>query len=194
MAPAGSKDITALLAAWSAGNELALNELTPLIYSELRQLAASALRRERPGHTLQCTALVHEAYLRLVDQRRVRWHDRKHFFAIAAQMMRRVLVSYARSHNSSKRGGEYSKVVFDEALAPIRGIGMDLERLDDALVLLSRIDPQQERIIELRFFGGFSIEETAEFLGVSTSTVTRDWNLARAWLHREVSRGAAHAT
>ena len=189
-----SKDITALLSEWNSGNAAALNELAPLVYDELRRVAARELRRERPGHTLQSTALVHEAYLKLIDQNRVHWQNRQHFFATAAHVIRNILVSYARSHNSSKRGGGCTKLVFDESMAPAAGRPVDLERLDDSLEVLARIDPQQERIIELRFFGGLSINETAEVLGISTSTVTRDWNLARAWLHREMNGSTTHAT
>lgn len=191
-----SKDITALLVEWSAGKHEALNDLAPLVYDELRRLAARELRRERPGHTLQCTALVHEAYLKLIDQR-VNWHNREHFFAIAAQIIRRILVSYARTRNSSKRGGGNFKLEFDELdelMAPMVERHTDLEALDDALSALSGFDPQQARIVELRFFGGLSIEETARVLGISTSTVTRDWNIARAWLRRELSRNVAYAT
>jgi len=190
---ARSNDITALLAQWSAGNREALHELTPLIYQELRQLAARELRRERPDHTLQSTALVHEAYLRLAGQR-IHWQNREHFFAIAARIIRRILVSYARGHNSSKRGGGMTRLVFDDSIAVRVNNGVNLGELDDALSTLSKIDPQQGRIIELRFFGGLTLEETARVMGISTSTVSRDWNLARAWLHRALSRSAAHAT
>ena len=186
-------DITALLVEWSAGNQNALNDLAPLVYHELRRLAARELRRERPDHTLQCTALVHEAYLKLIDQR-VNWHNREHFFAIAAQIIRRILVSYARTRNSSKRGGGHFKLEFDELMAPAAQRHTDLEALDDALTALSGIDPQQGQIVELRFFGGLSIEQTARVLSISTSTVARDWNIARAWLRRELSRNTAYAT
>lgn len=190
MGSEGSKDITALLVEWSAGNHDALDELTPLVYHELRQLAARELRRERPDHTLQCTALVHEAYLKLVGQR-VHWQNREHFFAIAAQIIRRILVSYARSRNASKRAGNLN-VGLDELRLPAAVTAMDVAALDDALSALSEIDPQQARIIELRFFGGLSIKQTARVLEISTATVTRDWNVARAWLHRELSRNTAH--
>jgi RNA polymerase sigma factor (TIGR02999 family) len=188
------KDITAILSEWNSGNVSALNELAPLVYDELRRLAARELRRERPGHTLQSTALVHEAYLKLVDQNRVHWQNRQHFFATAAKVIRYILVSYARGHNSSKRGGGCTKLLFEESMASASRRTVDLERLDDSLEALAQIDPQQERIVELRFFGGLSIDETAEVLGISASTVARDWNLARAWLHRELSRSASHAT
>jgi RNA polymerase sigma factor (TIGR02999 family) len=189
----GTMDVTALLLDWSHGDEKALNLLTPLVYDELKKLASRQLRRERPGHTLQSTALVHEAYLKLIDQNRVQWHDREHFFAVASQIIRRILVSHARGRNSSKRGGGKTMLAFDESIALPGRPDTDLVALDDALETLAQLDPQQGRIIELRFFGGLSIEGTAKVLGISTSTVTRDWNLARAWLHRELSgRGAAH--
>jgi RNA polymerase sigma factor (TIGR02999 family) len=187
-----SKDITTLLMQWSNGDSSALDELTPLVYDALRQLAARALRHERPGHTLQPTALVHEAYLKLVDQTRIQWQDRDHFFAITSQVIRRVLVSYARNRNASKRGGGSTVVALDESMTPSPGRDVDLIALDDALKTLSKMDPQQARIIELRYFGGLSIESTAQMLGISTSTVSRDWTLARAWLQRELTRGTGH--
>ena len=186
-----SKDVTTLLLEWGNGNQAALNELTPLVYQELRQLATRQLRRERPGHTLQSTALVHEAYLQLIDQRRVRFQHRDHFYAIAAQIIRRILVNYARKRNSSKRGGGKTLLAIDESIAFESPKGVDLVAVDDALERLSKIDQQQGRIVELRFFGGLTIEGTADILGISTSTVSRDWTLARAWLRRELSRGAA---
>jgi RNA polymerase sigma factor (TIGR02999 family) len=187
-----SKDVTTLLLEWGGGKRQALDELMPLVYDQLRQLAARELRRERPNHTLHSTALVHEAYLKLIDQHRVQWKDREHFFAIASQAIRRILVTYARSRNASKRGGGETLLAFDESIALPGGKDLDLVRLDDALESLSRLDPQQARIIELRFFGGLSIQGTAKVLEISTSTVNRDWNLARAWLHRELSRSSAH--
>jgi len=187
-----SKDVTTLLLEWGGGKPQALNELMPLVYDQLRQLAARQLRRERSNHTLHSTALVHEAYLKLIDQRRVQWKDREHFFAVAAQAIRRVLVTYARSRNASKRGEGETLLVFDESIALPDRKDVDLVLLDDALDSLSRLDPQQGRIIELRFFGGLSIEDTASILGISTSTVSRDWNLARAWLHRELTRSTAY--
>ena len=186
-----SKDVTTLLLEWGNGNQAALNELTPLVYQELRQLATRQLRRERPGHTLQSTALVHEAYLQLIDQRRVRFQHRDHFYAIAAQIIRRILVNYARKRNSSKRGGGKTLLAIDESIAFESPKGVDLVAVDDALERLSKIDQQQGRIVELRFFGGLTIEGTADILGISTSTVSRDWTLARAWLRRELSRGVA---
>jgi RNA polymerase sigma factor (TIGR02999 family) len=186
------KDVTTLLQEWGDGKRQALNELMPLVYEHLRQLAARHLRRERPNHTLHSTALVHEAYLKLLDQRRVQFRDREHFFAIAAQLIRRILVSYARSRNASKRGGGATLLALDESIALPERKDIDLVLLDDALASLSQFDPQQARIVELRFFGGLSIESTARVLEISTATVTRDWNLARAWLHREVTRSFAH--
>lgn len=185
-----SKDITTLLLEWEGGNHDALQELTPLVYDQLRHLAARALHRERPGHTLQSTALVHEAYLKLVDQQRVHWHDRDHFFAIAAQIIRRILVSHARGRKALKRGSANTVITLDESVTPVPGRDVDLVALDDALETLSRLDEQQGKIVELRFFGGLSIESTARVLGISSSTVKREWNLARAWLRRELT-GAA---
>lgn len=187
-----SKDVTTLLREWSAGKPQALNALMPLVYDQLHQLAARQLRRERPNHTLQSTALVHEAYVRLVDQSRVQWKDREHFFAVAAQAVRRILVSHARSRHASKRGGGDTLLAFDESIALPDRKDIDLILLDDALESLARFDAQQARIIELRFFGGLTIEGTAEALRISTSTVTREWTLARAWLHREITRSSAH--
>jgi len=184
---AAGKDITGLLLKWGSGNREALDELTPLVYDELRQLAARHLRLEHPGHTLQSTALVHEAYLKLIDQQRVQWQHREHFFAVASQVIRHILVSHARAQNASKRGGGKTVLAFDESFAVAGRREMDLEALDDALEALSKIDPQQGRIVELRFFGGLSIEGTAKVLGISPATVKRDWNVARAWLHRELS-------
>lgn len=185
------QEITALLAEWSHGDQTALDELAPLVYDELRQVAARALRRERPGHTLQSTALVHEAFLKLIGQRRVQWQDREHFFAVASQIIHRILITHARSRNCAKRGGGKAMLEFDESIALPGARNLDLLALDDALESLSQMDPQQGRVIELRFFGGLSIEGTAQVLGISASTVNREWNLARAWLHRELSRGAA---
>jgi RNA polymerase sigma factor (TIGR02999 family) len=188
----GSKDVTTLLVQWSNGDAGALHELTPLVYDALHQIAVRALRNERPGHTLQPTALVHEAYLKLVDQSRIAWQDREHFFAVTSQILRQVLVSYARARNASKRGGGSRLVALDESITPSPIREMDVVALDDALQSLSKLDPQQARIIELRYFGGLSIEATARLLGISTSTVTRDWSLARAWLHRELTRSPSH--
>ena len=186
------KDVTTLLVEWSGGNSQAFNELIPLVYDQLRQLAGRQLRRERPNHTLHSTALVHEAYLKLIDQRRVQWKDREHFFAVASQVIRRILVTYARSRQASKRGSGATMLAFDESIALPDRKDVDLVALDDALESLSRLDAQQGRIIELRFFGGLSIDGTARVMGISTSTVTRDWNVARAWLFRELSRSAGY--
>ena len=184
------KDVTALLLEWSGGNRAALDELMPLIYAEFRQLAARALRRERPNHTLQSTALAHELYLKLIDQKRTQWRDREHFFAMASQIIRRILVDHARRLHAQRRGGLDTRITLDEALAPQQDRDFNLVVLDNALEALSQIDSQQARIIELRFFGGLSIEATGRILGVSPSTVNREWNLARAWLYRELSRSA----
>ena len=184
------KDVTALLLEWSGGNRAALDELMPLIYAEFRQLASRALSRERPNHTLQSTALAHELYLKLIDQKRAQWRDREHFFAMASQIIRRILVDYARRLHAQRRGGLDTRITLDEALAPQQDRDLNLVELDNALEALSQIDSQQARIIELRFFGGLSIEATGRVLGVSPSTVNREWNLARAWLYRELSRSA----
>jgi len=184
------KDITTLLVEWSGGNRAALDELTPLIYAEFRQLATRALSRERPNHTLQSTALAHELYLKLIDQKRAQWRDREHFFAMASQIIRRILVDYARRLHAQRRGGLDTRITLDEALAPQQDRDLNLVELDDALEALSQIDSQQARIVELRFFGGLSIEATGRILGVSPSTVNREWNLARAWLYRELNRSA----
>jgi RNA polymerase sigma factor (TIGR02999 family) len=195
MPAAGEKgDVTGLLLEWRSGNQEALNRLIPLVYEELHKLAARQLRRERATHTLQSTALVHEAYLRLIDQRRVEWHDRDHFFAVASQMIRRILVSHARNRKAAKRGGVQTTLVLDESIAAPSRRRVDLEALDDALEALARLNPQQARIVELRFFGGLSIESTANFLQIAPATVKRHWNVAKAWLYREVSRGRASET
>lgn len=188
MAPS-SKDVTQMLLDWSYGDRAALDHLMPLVYNELRRLAQHYLRQERPTHTLQATALVHEVYLRLIDQRQVRWQNRAHFFAIAAQMMRRILVNYARDQQALKRSGSGQKLFLDEVLALSADRDVDLVALDEALTRLAVLDPQQSRIVELRFFGGLRIEEVAEALGISPATVKRDWGMARAWLRREVRRG-----
>jgi RNA polymerase sigma factor (TIGR02999 family) len=180
-------DVTGLLVEWRNGNGEALNRLMPLVYDELHALAARQLRRERPTHTLQSTALVHEAYLRLIDQRRVQWNDREHFFAVASQMIRRILVSHARGRHAVKRGGVHTTLVLDESIATPEQREIDIEALDDALERLAQLDPQQARIVELRFFGGLSIESTAGFLRISPATVKRHWNVAKAWLYREIS-------
>jgi RNA polymerase sigma-70 factor (ECF subfamily) len=182
-----SPNVTQLLAAWSDGNQSARDELIPLVYAELHRVAQNYLRRERRGHTLQSSALVHEAFLRLVDQR-VAWRNRAHFFGIAAQLMRRILVDYARSRGNEKHGGDQLHLELDDALDAAAERDADLVALDDALTDLAAIDPQQSRVIELRYFGGLTIEETAEALGLSDTTVEREWRLARAWLRRELSK------
>lgn len=183
----GSGEVTRLLAQLRAGNEDAAAELAPLIYQELHRLAAACMRRERPEHTLQPTALVNEAYMRLVGQRGVQWQNRSHFYGIAAQVMRRVLLDYARKHKSAKRGGPQKKVQFDEELF---ATDQQLEAalaVDECLKRLERIDAQQSRVVELRFFGGLNIEEISGVLGISTATVKREWQFAKAWLQREMS-------
>ena len=187
--PETRQDMTTLLVASCEGDRLATDQLMPLVYEELRRLARSYLRRERPGHTLQGTALVHEAYLRLIDQKQVKWQNRAHFFAMASQMIRRILVDYARGQNSAKRGAGVPRLSLDDALGVSGTTDLDLVALDDALNGLAKLDPAQSRIVDLRFFGGLSIEETAEVVGLSVATVNREWSVARAWLFRQVSRG-----
>src|ERR1051325_7276713 len=187
-------EITRLLADWSNGDRQALEKLTPLVYDELRRLAGRELRQERAGHTLQSTALVHEAYMKLVGQHNVRWQNRAHFFGIAAQMIRRILVDYARARHADKRGAGVEKLSLDEAIAPPGGPDLDLVALDDALKGLATIDERQSRLVELRFFAGLTLEETAEVLQMSIATAKRDWVSAKAWLSREIRRQSAHAT
>jgi RNA polymerase sigma factor (TIGR02999 family) len=182
------KQISQLLVDWSNGDKAALDKLIPLVYGELRRLARYHMRRERQGHTLQTSALVNEAYLRLVDYKRMRWQDRAHFFAVAAQAMRRILIEHARSHSREKRGGEARRVSLDEAAGLVDEQASEMIALDDALMSLAKFDPRKSQIVELRYFGGLDIEETAEVMGVSPATVKRDWNTARLWLHREVTR------
>jgi len=182
-------DVTQLLLAWSDGDQAALEQLTPLVYGELHRLARGYLRRERPGHTLQATALVNEAYLRLIDWKQVRWQNRAHFFGVSAQLMRRILVDFARARHQGKRGGAARQVSFEEAVAVSPMQAADLVALDEALERLAAIDPRKSRMVELCFFGGLSEGETAEVLKVSPRTVRREWSLARAWLHREVGPG-----
>jgi RNA polymerase sigma factor (TIGR02999 family) len=191
MSPEPSADVTQLLVSWSMGNQAALEKLMPLVYSELRRLASAYLRRERADHTLQSTALVHEAFLKLVNQRDVEWRNRAHFYGIAAQMIRRILVDYARSHHAEKRGSGAVKLALDEALGVPQKTDLDLLGLNDALEQLADMDPRQNRVVELRFFAGLSIEETAEVMELSPATVKREWNSARAWLFRELSRRPA---
>jgi RNA polymerase sigma factor (TIGR02999 family) len=181
-------DATTLLLAWRQGDEAALDELVALVYQELRRMAHRHLAGQRPGHTLQTTALVHEAYLKLVDCRQVRWQDRSHFLGVSARLMRRILVDYARSRNAGKRGGPARPVSLDENLdfAPSRSAG--LVSLDDSLDALAAMDPRKGKLVELKFFGGLDTAEIAEVLGVSQPTVLRDWKLAKLWLLRELSR------
>lgn len=183
-----SKDVTELLAAWGRGDEQALEQLMPLVYRELRRLAHGRLGRERSGHSLQTTDLVHEAFLRMVDQQEAGWQNRTHFFAVAAQMMRRILVDYARARRYAKRGGGAEQVELDEAMLVSSERAAEVVALDEALVSLAELDPRKSLVVELRFFGGLSIEETAEILDVSPGTVMRDWTLAKAWLQREISQ------
>ena len=179
-------DVTALLLAWGRGESAALDALLPLVHGELRQLARRHMRRERKNHTLQATALVNEAYLRLIDVKQVKWQNRAHFFAMAARMMRRILVDAARTKGSRKRGGGAQRVTLDDALIVSQEPAPDLVALDDALTALERFDARKTQVVELRFFAGLSVEETAAALGVSGDTVMRDWRLAKAWLVREM--------
>ncbi|MBI3424993.1 MAG: sigma-70 family RNA polymerase sigma factor [Acidobacteria bacterium] len=183
-----TEEITRLLLAWSDGDQEALAKLTPLVQQELRRLAERYMRREREGHTLQTTALVNEAYVRLIDAQQVRWQNRAHFFAVSAQVMRHILVDFARARGYHKRGGALPHVALDEALDVTADRGAELVALDDALTTLAALDPRQCHVVELRYFGGLSYEEIAEVLKVSVGTVRRDWSLARAWLFRELSK------
>ena len=188
MSEASPNDITELLLAWREGKPDALEALTPLVYAELRRLAHRYMAGERVGHTLQSTALVNEAYLRLVDSSRVQWQNRAHFFAVSAQLMRRILVDFARSRQYAKRGGKAPVLSLDE-VPLVSEECAQLADLDDALTALSAVDPRKGQVVELRFFGGLSVEETAEVLKVSKETVMRDWRLAKSWLRRELQRG-----
>ena len=182
-------NITQLLGAWRDGNRTARDELISAVYAELRRLAHHHLRKERAGHTLQTTALVHDAYLQLVDQRYIRWQNRAHFFGIAAHLMRRILVGYARRRAALKRGGKDLQVPLDPELASALGRDVAVVALDDALTALAMLDSQQSRVVELRFFAGLSVDETAHVLGVSPRTVKREWRMAKAWLQRELDGG-----
>ncbi len=186
MATPDDNNVTRLLHAWREGNLAARDELMPLVYDELRRRAAAYLRRERGGHTLQPTALVHEAYLRMVDQR-ASWRNRSQFFGVAAEMMRRILVDRARARRAAKRSGQWARVTLDEAIAVTRSADVDVLDLDAALTRLAALDPRKSRIAELRFFGGLSLQETGEVLEVSVATVERDWQFARAWLYDALS-------
>ena len=186
------ENVTQLLVKWGEGDQKALDQLMPLVYSELRRLAGNYLRRERQNHTLQATALVNEAYLKLIDQRNAHWQNRAHFYGVAAQLMRRILVDHARQHKAAKRGGSEQQRLSITSAGQLGGKNLaaepvlDLLALHEALQELAVIDPQQERIVELKFFGGLSIEETAEVLGIGHATVERDWKMARAWLRRKL--------
>jgi RNA polymerase sigma factor (TIGR02999 family) len=180
------KEVTELLLDWREGNQEAIDRLMPLVYNELRRLAAYHMKRERPDHTLQASALINEVYLRLVDQKSVSWQNRAHFFGIASRLMREVLVDHARSRNYAKRGGDRQKVDIEKVAELAQENSPDLIALDDALKSLASIDERQSRIVELRFFGGLTSEETAEVLGISLRTVEREWNMARAWLSRQM--------
>src|SRR5579864_8938320 len=181
-------EVTQLLRAWSEGDENALDKLVPLVYGELHRLARRYMAQERPGQTLQVTALVNEAYLRLVDSQQADWQNRAHFFAVCSQMMRRILVDRARSRRAQKRGIGETPLELDEALLVAEGRSADLVALDDALNCLAALDPRKGQVVELRFFGGLSVEETAEVLKVSKDTVMRDWKMAKSWLRRELNR------
>jgi len=186
-----SNQVTQLLVRWRSGDKAALDSLMPLVYGELRRIAQHYLNNERPDHTLQSTALVHEAYVRLTHQQLPEWQNRAHFFAVSAQLMRQILVDYARSHRASKRGGSAYKLALEDLQEEPQATDVDVVALDDALKTLATMDAQQSRVVELKFFGGLSIEDTAEVLGISPSTVKRDWVTARAWLYRELDRSAA---
>ena len=181
-------EVTQLLVAWSDGDRAALDQLTPLVYEELHRLARNHMSRERQGHTLQTSALVNEAYVRLIDQKNVRWQNRAQFFSIASRLMRRILVDHARSHRYAKRGGDMRRVSLDEAAIVAQEPAAELVALDDALKSLAALDPRKCQVVELRFFGGMSVEESAEVLGVSVVTVMRDWSTAKAWLHRAMEK------
>jgi RNA polymerase sigma-70 factor, ECF subfamily len=181
-------DVSTLLRAWRNGDQTALERLTPVVFDELHRLARRYMKRERPGHSLQATALVNEAYMRLVDYKRMQWHDRAHFFAVSSQLMRRILVEHARRHNL-KRGGGVRHISLEEITVVDARAPVDMVALDDAMNALARFDPRKVQVVEMRFFGGLSVEETAEVLRVSPVTVMRDWSTAKAWLYRELTRG-----
>ena len=189
LAQPSTHEVTQLLKAWTAGDEQALEKLTSLVYQQLRRVARHYMAGERSGHTLQTTALVNEVYLRLVDCRQVNWQDRAHFFAVSAQLMRRILIDFARSRGYQKRGGDTPHLSLDEAPSVCHEPDTNLVALDDALQALAAVDRRKSKVVELRFFGGLSVEETAEVLRVSVGTVVRDWRLAKVWLLRELSRG-----
>jgi RNA polymerase sigma-70 factor (ECF subfamily) len=189
--PGSTADLSVLLRAWSEGDLGALDKLTPIVYDELRRLAHRYMRKERAGQSLQTTALVHEAYTRLVDYRRMRWQDRAHFFAVSAQLMRRILVDHARRRNL-KRGGGIPHLSLDETIAAGADAAVELVALDDAMISLARIDPRKVQVVEMRFFAGLSVEEIAAVLKISAVTVKRDWRAARIWLYREISGVSAN--
>jgi len=189
MHDSGQKNITEMLHQWSHGRAEVMNDLLPLIYEELHQRAAAYLRRERPNHTLQATALVNEAYLKLIAQREDNWENREHFFSIAAQAMRRILVDHAKTRRRQKRGGSKEDLPLEEALlAAASEQDVDVVALDEAMAKLAKLDPQQERLVELRYFGGMTLEDAARALGISRATAARNWQVARAWLYREMTR------
>ncbi|MGI8836908.1 MAG: sigma-70 family RNA polymerase sigma factor [Pyrinomonadaceae bacterium] len=181
------QEITQLLLSWSKGDKAALDQLVPLVYPELRMLARRYMGRENPGHSLQTSALINEAYLKLIDQQHVEWQDRAHFFAVSAQVMRHILIDRARSHRYGKRGAGAQHLALDEAAVVCKERAAELVSLDDALTSLARIDERKSKIVELRFFGGLSVEETAEVMKISPVTVMREWRAAKAWLYREIS-------
>jgi RNA polymerase sigma factor (TIGR02999 family) len=189
MMGSSTDEVTQLLRAWNEGEQSALEKLIPIVYNELHRMAQRYMAHERPTHTLQTTAMVNEAYLRLVDSTQASWHDRAHFFAVCAQLMRRILVDWARSRQAKKRGGEVRHLELEEALVVAEAPGVDFVALDDALKALAAMDLRKSQIVELRFFGGLSVEEAAEVLKVSPETVMRDWKLAKGWLRRELGKG-----
>jgi RNA polymerase sigma factor (TIGR02999 family) len=186
VAAAERSPVTELLLAWGQGDESALERLMPMVHEELHRLARREMRGERTGHTLQTTALVNEAYLRLIDARRVHWHDRAHFFALSARLMRRILVDHARSRQYLKRGGGAKQITLDDALVVAEARSADLIALDDALQALAAVDPRKSQVIEMRYFGGLTVDETAEALSISPETVTRDWRFGKVWLLRKL--------
>jgi RNA polymerase sigma-70 factor (ECF subfamily) len=190
--PRQEHEITQLLAQWRDGNQAALDELYPLVYDELHRLARRYMSRERKGHTLQTTALINEAYVRLVDQRNVQWANRSHFFAISAQIMRRILIDHARRQAYAKRGGGARQVSLEETATVVHGDLSEFLRLDEALKSLAELDPRRSQVVELKYFGGLNNDEIAGVLKISKNTVIRDWNMARAWLYRQLTGSAAH--
>jgi RNA polymerase sigma-70 factor (ECF subfamily) len=190
----GGADVTILLAELKKGDKSAASKLIPIVYNELRRLAAGYMRRERSDHTLQPTALVHEAYLKLIEQRSVDWQSRAHFFGIAAQVMRRILIDHAKGHLREKRGGGERAIAIEEALVFAPEQSVELVKLDQALERLTKLDPRQGKIVELRFFGGLTVEQTAELLGISPKTVKRDWSMAKAWLHGDLKASHGNVT